>query len=186
MQKLIKILIFFILGLIINCFEPVLAQDTSYIKNRVNIKASYSRIHTNGIFKRNYFQLSGSYGLFNLLEPGAYIGLSSVDIYLLPRGKVLTRLAPFFGLNTHFHILPLFVQSDEFRFDLYLTGQVGGVYLKSEKNYLPETTCWFEYSGGGGVAFYLGKHFGIYGEYCMGDYLLKEDKRWLLGLTFKF
>ncbi len=163
------------------------AQE-SYIKDRWDVKIGYAR----PIMRRfisPYFGMESyrhantniecNYGIAEFLTIGAYIGysklwvLDSTDInYIIPK----TYHTPFMGLKTNFHIFPLFIKHNDFRFDLYLTGKAGTYYRQD---------FFFEYNAGAGFAFYPGKHFGLFTEYTYGN-LWVNNFYFRYGVVVKF
>jgi hypothetical protein len=99
--------------------------------------------------------------------------------------------------NCNFHILPFFVDAEDFRFDFYLTTNCGGItyFYGPTDVYQPDGTFEyhesyklykFYYGAGAGAAFYPFKHVGIYGEFTYEEYYM--TKAWFLkyGLSVKF
>jgi hypothetical protein len=62
------------------------------------------------------------------------------------------------------------MEKDEFRFDLYATGKVGGNYVFMGERDIPKGGNYFDYAFMGGLAFYITNHFGLYGECSFGEY----------------
>lgn len=167
----------------------------SYIKNRINIKSGYGRIldpYDLEYERTSYFQLSGSYGLLDWLEAGLYTGYSSIEtMYLKPSASPVMQDVKAtnnfsYGISVDIHLLPFFIEKEDFRFDIYLAGKLGGTSLMSDDYYRPEKGHRTEYGGGPGAAFYLGKHWGIYCEYAMGNYFYEDNDRFIGGITLKF
>lgn len=187
MKKQSLIFLVFILSL-----QSIEAQD-SYIKNRWNIKVgftSYPGLYvSNSGMKETYgnYRLEANYGILNFLEIGGYLGYSRRSSFLPVAGPLLyeNQNIPFFGANINLQLLPFFVKSHDFRFDLYLLGRYGGVYYSSPENYYPYKGFLFQYQHGIGLAFYLWKHIGIFGEYSFGV-LAKPAGNLRVGLSVKF
>jgi hypothetical protein len=166
------------------------AQD-SYIKNRWNIKIAYqTRISENTLYLINppFYQLGANYGVFNHLECGVNLAYSFTDFSA-------NRLQYF--ANCNFHILPFFVDAEDFRLDFYAVANFGGItyfYGPSHMGqadgtsvYIPPHEIYkFYYGGGAGAAFYPFKHVGVYSEFTYEEYFL--TKAWFLkyGLSVKF
>ncbi len=136
-------------------------QDT-YIKGRWNIKAGYSK-YGFGSWSNNvenmtgHYRLESNYGFFDAIETGIYFGHSEIDTY----GYFETDPTWFYGLNINLHPLAWFFDLNAPRFDLYLTGKYGGRYYSGNHG---------EYSIGGGLAWYMGRYFGVYMEYTYGNH----------------
>lgn len=173
-------------------FMTVSAKD-SYIKNRWSIKVGFTGYPglyvSNSGMKETYgnYRLEANCGILNFLEIGGYLGYSRLSSYLPVTGPFISenQNTPFFGVNINLQLLPFIVKSPDFRFDLYLLGRYGGVYYSSPENYYPYKGFLFQYQHGIGMAFYLWKHIGIFGEYSFGV-LAKPAGNVRGGLTFKF
>ena len=162
----------------------------SYIKGRWNIKAGYSIYKTQFLFSsksvnNNNYRLELNYGLRNKIETGVYAGYSRIMIYEPwtsgPPGSFVgsTVKAFFYGVNCNYHLLPLIIKEDDFRFDLYLTGKLGGISIERHGSQP-------EYSVGGGAAFYLFRHIGPFVEYSYGKFYYNDHEKIRYGLSLKF
>jgi len=164
----------------------------SYIKHRWNFKVGYARYKAG--FKYNLqeeqttianYRLEANYGVLNYLETGIYLGYSGYKVSKISSDIYHT---PFYGMNINFHVLPFFIKKDHFRFDAYLTGKFGGLYLTQYGYNIHK----IEYALGGGLCLYPWKHFGVYTEYCYGNYLYEDafnsndHTKFRYGLTLKF
>jgi hypothetical protein len=180
--------------------QSINAQD-SYLKGRLNFKAAFSRycvgITSNNdyIYTGNY-RIEGNYGFFNTIEAGTYFGLSKFSVYGMNADSTFYRkdcLTPFYGVNLNFHILPIFIKQNDFRFDIYAFSKFGGFYLNIPKS---SSTHRFrsELALGGGASFYPWKHVGVYCEYGYSDVLGKYGgfltmdgyDKLRFGMTLKF
>jgi hypothetical protein len=175
--------------------------QNSYIKNRWNIKTGYAR-YKKGISQEKVgnYRIEVNYGILNYLEIGAYIGYSKFDYYhkniadSINSGsyRVEDNNTPFYGASFNFHILPFLINKDDFRFDLYVTGKFGGLYFTKPAPYFTFNGLTFkegqmyEYGIGAGMSYYLGKHLGIFAEYCHGKYYFGDRNKLRYGLTLKF
>ena len=162
----------------------VSAQD-SYINNRWNIKAGYSIITTRFFIPENSrnYRLELNYGFLDKIESGIYVGYSRIPIYIQTSPSSFnggSAKAYFYGINCNYHLFPLIIKEDDFRFDLYLTGKLGGLHIETKSGIHPE------YSVGGGAAFYIFKHIGAFAEYGYGKYYEKDNKKFRYGLSIKF
>ncbi len=146
------------------------ALKGSNIKDRWNIKAGYS-LPLGPLAKYDYdkikkYNLELNYGFLDNVEGGIYGGYSTIHLFeqVSPNGtRGYTRSGFFYGVNCNFHLLPYVMKKDDLRFDLYVTGKLGGVTIKSTKSY--EEHCL-----GGGAAIYLFEHLGFFGEYTYGKF----------------
>jgi hypothetical protein len=193
-----------LVSVIINLFIICSFGQDSYIKGRLNFKTGYARYFTRAGYKGNY-RIEGNYGISSYIELGAYFGYSHFD-YLHKDSPDSIIGGPyshednntlFYGAAINFHLLPFLIKEDDFRFDLYGTAKAGGLYFQKHydifliQNYQfviqnNNKKNLFEYSIGGGMAFYLGKHLGVYGEYTFGKYYLIGNHQLRYGLTLKF
>jgi len=178
----------------------VFSQD-SYIKNRWNFKlaGSMGPLYNMSHKKAPQFRVEANYGLLKNLEVGGYAGLSpywsykrsSIDpITGYPLYTSKKAIAPFYGVNANFHLLPFLIKKDNFRFDLYLAAKGGGYYISGNNSQWYKGLQWQVFLGGG-LAFYPWKHLGIYSEYGYETkhYPTSKDKFTSVirfGLTFKY
>lgn len=187
----------FFLGVISLLMLTSFGQD-SYIKNRLNFKAGYSRYATGSYIVSSgqqkaltigNYRLDANYGISNLIEAGVYVGFSTFESQKINWANTTILIndssTPFYGINCNFHLLPLIIKKDDFRFDLYLTGKLGGLFFTSPSGYSPHGYL-TEYGLGAGAAYYIGKHLGLYAEYCYGKYYYKDNSKLRYGLTMKF
>jgi len=165
--------------------------------NRWNFKAGYSRAKTNkSITTENglkrvsvgNYQVEANYSFSKLIDAGVYFGYSRFETNNVNWTDLIVytkySYTPFYGVNCVFHILPLLVKTDS-RFDLYITGKLGGLSIISPEGYYPHGQS-TEYGLGSGFSFYLTKNLGLYAEYCYGKYYFKDDSKLRYGLTLKF
>jgi hypothetical protein len=170
-------------------------SNGSNIKDRWNIKVEYS-IPIGPRAKYDYdkvktYKLQLNYGFLDNVEAGIYGGYSNIHLFerVSPHGiRGYRRSGYFYGVNCNYHLLPYLIKKDDLRFDLYVTGKLGGVTIKSTKSY--EEHCL-----GGGAAIYLFEHLGFFGEYTFGKfydtppwdiYDRPYHKKVNIGLAIKF
>lgn len=192
-----------VLFIFVLCFSSKLIYSQNpYIKDRLNFKSgiSFYPQRSEHDSKPINLRIEANYGFWGLLEAGVYLGIGRYTYWAPMENNSRTALksiSPFYGIQTNFHLLPLFIKKNDFRFDLYLTGKYGGNYLNIPKGSDPQSGHHTEYSFGGGLAFYLWKHTGFYTEYSIGKYSyyaapmgfefengLNPNLRF--GVTFKF
>lgn len=166
------------------------AQD-SYIKNRWNIKLSYKMMQGKnefGIADKPYYHLGVNYGVSKHFECGANLAFSLSDFSS-------NRLQ--YYANCNFQILPFWVDSDDFRFDLYLISKVGGITffhsaystIDINNNYIDvaaHRTHDFYYGVGAGAAFYPFRHVGVFTEYTYENFYYTKAMFFKYGLSVKF
>lgn len=134
------------------------------------------------------FQCEVNYGVLNFLEVGLYGGngrIKTEEITSIENDFSYSGIgranALFYGLNANIHLLPFIIKAEKFRFDIYLSGKMGGLYYLTEQNIYPAPGHVFDYGIYVGSAFYLGQHWGIFGEYGLGNHA-----KYRVGLSFKF
>ncbi len=146
-----KIIILFLLFL--NTYF-IFSQNYS-IKNRWTINSSYSlyAIHETRqpfiISDKDYYtkenvqkirsnvRININYAFLNSLEAGLYVGFMQYPVKSVPYIDTVSivienteKLAPTFGININFHILPLFLKSNvKSKWDLYISAKYGGCYF---------------------------------------------------------
>ena len=160
------------------------------IKNRLNVKVGYAgypylgqNIDNANAFSP-VFNLDANYGVLNFLEVGGYLGYSLIKTTSgSSEGYVNTGKANvlFYGIRSSIQLLPFFLKSEKFRFDLYLSGKCGGFYRLTDANEYPARGNTLDYGLYGGAIFYPGEHWGLFGEYGLGNYVNHQ-----YGLSFKF
>ena len=204
-QIAIVIVLAGLLPLFVYAQEDVKVLNAKYsIKNRWNIKANYSPY----CVSRHYgwqtnVRLELNYGFNSCLEAGIYGGIQIYNKFdliewgCLPEHK--TGFAPTFGAQINFHLLPLFVQNSDSRWELYLTAKYGGmVFTYSGKTPLIDAAPFpkqveykHEYCMGFGGGVYFWQVFGLYAEFGLGQYYSSLPNRIIPckirgGFTFKF
>jgi hypothetical protein len=125
------------LYLILFIFPSNSYSQNSSFKSRYNIKMGYSRYISNTlkdnehVFFNNY-KLEFNYKALRYLEAGLYIGYSKFDVAKINFADTIfyhkKQPALFYGINCNFHLMPFLVKKES-KFDLYITGKMGGFYL---------------------------------------------------------
>lgn len=171
------------------------------IKNRINFKTGFSRYNSiskvnNEFEKVPNISFDVNYGILKFLETGINLGFSKFDVYYINQFSTSYRkeksLATYYGANVNFHILPLFVEAEDFRFDFYATAKIGERHLSGEEGNVPKNE--FIWASGLGMSFYPWKKTGFfvestYGKYNFHDAFVEsftDNINWRYGLTFKF
>ncbi|MBO4503526.1 MAG: outer membrane beta-barrel protein [Bacteroidales bacterium] len=133
--------------------------------------------------QRFNFRAEASYAFTRHLEVGLFLGFQHYQ-YLAYReslqpgfvyGELYNTIAPTFGANVTFQLLPLFVKSDACRWDLYLFARYGGCvlpFLEIENSGLEHLFHKYrqEYGVGAGVAYYFKNKVGLFGEWAVGNF----------------
>ena len=199
-MKTNTILISTAIMLLINALTRINAYcQESYINDRWNIKAGYARYKTGRMSDgkektTGNYRIEANYGILKYIETGVYLGCSNFEIgnYNQADSSITINnyFTPFYGVNLNFHLLPFIVRRNNFRFDLYLTSKLGGVYFS-----VPENSTLHghntEYAIGVGLCFFIWDHIGLYTEYCLGNFIFEDSfsndhMKFRYGLTFKF
>jgi hypothetical protein len=150
-----------------------IASNGSNIKHRWHINAGYSISSGKWAkfdpYREKRYNLELNYGILNNIEAGIYGGYSRIMMWeqVSPTGFLgAQRDAILYGINCNFQLLPYLFKKDDLRFDLYITGKVGGVKIRTSKSY--EEHCL-----GVGATVYLFKNMGFFGEYYYGKFYNK-------------
>lgn len=168
--------------------------QNSNIKNQWNLKvgyASYPGVYfsNSGVkFTIGNYRIEANYGILDFLEVGGHLAYSryASQFIVLGQGPLYKHLnVPYFGLNVNFHPLSFLIKKPDFWFDFYLLGRYGGCYYASPDDYVPEKGFYSQIRHGGGLAFYITKHFGLYAE---GSFNNVDYDQWNIrgGLSFRF
>ncbi len=155
--------------------SPSSASGVSNIKDRWNVKTGYSVFTGKGAkydpYKDGRYCLELNYGILDYVEAGLYGGYTRIQMWeqVSSAGYVGYRAdAYIYGVSCNFQLLPLVIKKDDLRFDLYISGKLGGLTLNSKKSYE-------EHSVGAGATFYLFRNFGFFGEYYHGKFYNKTS-----------
>lgn len=148
------------------------AQD---VPSKWKIKGSHARSVREGKrFKYSSFRVEGNYLLHKNFEAGVFVGYNKMSRYTF-----YTR-NPSFGVSGNFQILPLLLNPEGLKLDVYLHGEYGGYYLRSKTTYF-SSGFMAEYALGGGFAYYPWRHVGLYIEYSQGS---NTDLRYGISIRF--
>lgn len=163
----------------INTFAQV-----NTVPKRINAKLGFALSNQEGTNSNlPNFRVEVNYKMLPFIEVGVFAGFGFYeDIQIVgSRATISGYAATNYGLNANFHILPLVVKEKKVRFDLYVSGKLGGINPE-RKNFSPLPHKYFsDYGVYAGAAYYLTRHFGVYGEFGYGSY---TNLRY--GLSFKF
>ena len=170
--------------------------QSSFLNNRLNFKLGYSKIPSlsryNGELLKGTLWLEGNFGHSKLFESGVYLGYTNFsDMYITENHQIITSPkisnAFFYGVNTNFHIMPLFNFANEPRIDVYISGKAGfGSFISPKHFFLSGTS--FDAGVFGGINYYIFRRLGVYAEY--GYYIMPRanffDPGFKLGITLKY
>lgn len=208
-----------VLCLLLTCYLHVLGgiSDTTAgcsVKNRWTIKASVSgyKCWDKDLFimfgdferdnnvRRVNFRLEADYGLTKHLEVGLFAGFQDYKYVKILEAMnpeetfaIMKRtVAPTFGVGLNFHLLPIFVEEKNCRWDLYLTAKYGGCFLPHvEVDELDDVRTHYahEYGAGLGIAYYIRNRAGFFAEFMFGNYSyfsnVQSSSNFRAGITFK-
>lgn len=171
--------ILFTLIILISTISIALSQQ-SYIKNRYNFKLGLSLYPKEDFIgsKPMNLRIEASYGIWGFVEAGAYFGIGRYDYWGPTQNNIspgLRVFSPFYGIQSNFHMLPLLIKKNDFRFDVYLAAKYGGHFFNVAEGSAPPRGFYSEYGLGLGIAFYPWKHTGFYTEYSIGKYSYYTD-----------
>ncbi|HZJ73831.1 MAG TPA: hypothetical protein VFC87_03410, partial [Perlabentimonas sp.] len=168
----------------------------SYLNNRLSFKLGVSKTpelaNWRSKFMSNNFWFESNYGHSKFLESGIYLGYTNFsNIDITENNQIITSSnisnAFFYGVNTNFHIMPLFNFANEPRFDVYISGKTGFVSYIAPKSYILNGTS-FDAGVFGGINYYIFRRLGVYAEY--GYYIIPRanffDPGFKLGITLKY
>lgn len=165
--------------IIVQCMLSTHAQNP-FIKGRWNGKLGYynypKRDNNSGSSVTPTLRLEANYGFTKYIEAGAYFGFARLESMVFTYTDSTTSAVgnftfmPSYGVNVNFHILPLFIDKNDFRFDLYIAAKFGGHYCSVPEGNFPTHGNVAEYGIGLGFSFYIFKRLGIFAEYSYGQY----------------
>ncbi len=167
----------------INTFAQV-----NTVPKRINAKLGFSLSNPEDTHNNlPNFRVEVNYKIVPFIEVGVYAGfgfyqdIKRENIGTTTGMTISGYAAANYGLNANFHFLPLIVKEKKVRFDLYVSGKLGGINPE-RKNFSPLPHKYFsDYGVYAGAAYYFTRHFGVYGEFGYGSY---TNLRY--GLSFKF
>ncbi|MDD4673404.1 MAG: outer membrane beta-barrel protein [Bacteroidales bacterium] len=178
-----RLLLLALLLISINTFAQV-----NTVPKRINAKLGFSLSDPEDTDNNlPNFRVEVNYKVVPFLEVGVYGGFGfyqAIQREIVGSGISATisgYAASNYGLNANFHILPLVVKERKLRFDLYVSGKLGTINPeKTDASPLPDKFL-SDYGVYAGAAYYLTRHFGVYGEFGYGSYTTIR-----YGLSFKF
>lgn len=161
---------------------------------------------------------SAIYTLNKNIECGGYIAYSTVGhIYMQPisdinypyynyglykpdgtlfSGSTSNSTQPtntlFYGFSASYQLLPLIIENQRLRFDVYVTGKVGAVSARwlIYDGFDDYVYIWnkpfIEYGIGLGGGYNFTKHIGFFSEYSVGRFYNSNSSRAIAGLVIKF
>lgn len=178
------------------------AQESS-IYHRVNLKLGHSNTPKFAYYWDEFtvgnIRLEGNYGLTNFVEVGGYFGYDKFLNFRMPVANqdnpetggqffyTYQSDALFYGINANFHIMPFFVKDKRVRLDIYLSAKIGAISMLAPTRSAYYGTA-FDYGGYAGLAYYLGKNWGLFAEYGFNKKVKMSEMEPCLryGVTVKF
>ncbi len=182
-------------------------KKSKYLLRKLNFQLGYSRYReTDFIFEPfelldrskkidwvNNLKFTANYRFSKFMEAGPYLGYSPYEAFSVTiieenpeyvhslASSIGLGNALFYGMNTNFHILPILIKKENFRFDLFASAQLGGIYLNEPVEGMNKKRNYFEYGIFGGLALYPFKHLGFYSEFGFGKNINSK-----YGVCWKF
>ena len=168
----------------------VSAQDNSYVKGRWTLNIGVvpdTKYFSMGLYPHHQLMLSAHYGFDKYVEVGGYSGISKYPyfnqdyIFMGTRNKIL------YGISAKAHLLPLVIDAQDFRFDLYVNTRTGIDHFSGANSLYQKNV--FRFHGGAGLAFYPFKHLGAFTEFGYDNHGIINylvNRTWEFGLVFKF
>ncbi len=192
---------------------PIINAQKSVFNNKLSLKLSTSLVNTgiNEFMPNPLFMLGADYEINKFIDLGAYCGFASLmhrteipynpvtgryewysadsTSYIIgTSGFYSSSQAFYYGINSNIHLLPMFF-SRNMRIDVYATPRIGFVSEQYYEYNAIQELVWskpfLEYGIGLGLKYYLGRHFGIYGEYALGRYYNNNSSRLTAGIIIK-
>jgi hypothetical protein len=187
-----------------NCVTSATAQN-SFIKGRWNGKFGIywlPKADENSAI-RPAVRFEANYGVSKYIEAGLYAGAAFPQgmIYKFTDNSIsgygTFTVMPTYGINVNFHPLPLLIEKENFRFDLFIAAKLGGHYCSIAEGNVPTHGNMAEYGLGLGFSFYIFQHWGLFAEYSYGQYDYFDEAKFSFrnpvpptalryGLTMKF
>ncbi len=214
MKKNFLILIF-ISGLFSMKLIAQTKQNNNLFSNKIELKLGYSNVNSRQIIpdyasntaslqeilikKNPQFNFEGLYSINKIFSLGAYFGYSNgtfisnkitesgVDYISATRDKFGKSI--FYGIESNIQLVPLFLKSENLRFNVYCPIRIG---LVSQQITSMETNLkvWdkpvVEFGAGLGLSYYFTKNIGVFGEYQLGHFYNNRNAQWKVGLAVKF
>ena len=165
------------------------AQDDSYIKGRWTVNLGIVpdiEYFKHGVFPRNQLMLSTHYGFGKYLEVGGYCGISKYAYFNQDYDYMGMRNKIMYGLSAKAHLLPIVIDAQDFRFDLYVNTRTGIDHFSGANSLYQKNV--FRFHGGAGLAFYPYKHLGLFTEYGYDNHVINglDHWSWEFGVVYKF
>lgn len=177
------------------------AQNPSPIDGRWTVKLMHRLQQENKphVFFNEFWeavgtnQLEVNYGFARYVEVGAHLGVYKSSVAYLPGSQpyIENEFQYVYGANLNLHLLPLFVRSSDFRFDLYALGRLSN---DARKLFNSEPRYHQGIAGvGAGLGVYPTRHIGLNAEYVRHSYTSSSSRAayspWStvnLGVSIKF
>ena len=188
--------------------------------NKWNLRISHAK-YENACKFSSSFRTEFSYEFVDNIKTGVYLGIGWIDlpydaIEIQPNlfsYSVETRIALQYGVNIRYNFLPLFINADYHRFELYAIASFGSkTIMNVPENYeglyysyvYPDGTERFfveeyypnkkfdpEFGAGFGATFFLTKKMGAFCEMTWGKFhysnsYYTDNSMFRYGLSFKF
>lgn len=144
----------------------ILSAQSSSKTNNWNVSLSYANSMGKTATKNTTVNMPAYYLDVNkrfspLIELGSYGGLGLMTLYKDDDKVEAYRMANY-GVKMNFHIMPLFVENRNDKWDLYLTSLLG-IMETNEERYV-------EYGAGFGVSYHVNSSVSVFSEVVFGNF----------------
>ncbi len=171
-------------------------SDSIAYKNNTSVSFSPIQFEDDWLVLNDIWNLQLEYNRYitNFLSIGGYVGVGMFDEWIVDEenGRSYTftryRYSAHYGLNSKLHIIPLFSVTYKPRFDLYVSGSLGGIsmFTSPDDNILPERGHYFDYSVMGGGSVFLTNKLGLFIEAGYRKFRYHNGFNAKYGLTVRF
>lgn len=164
--------------------KPVLAQQ-EHLKGRWNFKIGYSKFEEYGNRSKSRISAEANLGITPFMEVGSYLG------YFRFNSLLVNRHVPSAGITMKFHLVPYILKNGRPRIDLYVGNRIGGYRIADNTVvFIDQSDFHTDFSVYLGLAYYLGKHLGIFFEKGasngLGDYPAYHRNYSNIGFALKY
>lgn len=190
--------ILLVIAFSIGNYSFVSAKNDLIKKNSINISFSNIKIEDENCFFEDdlpNLQILISHKVANCFSIGGNVGYGIFEEFYINKTEDRVSLifknytnSVSYGINSELHLLPLFIKKDNQRIDLFLSAEIGGVFLNSSDNdnIIPIRGNFFDYSLMVGGTLYLSNTFGLFIESGYKEFKYYNGIYTKYGLSFRF
>lgn len=188
----------FLIVIVICSCSILYSNDTISFKNKIELSFSNIQIEDDYYWLQDNMvtlQLGFNRNIADYIGIGCFGGIGMFEEWIGEKDSnsiSLTfseyRYSAHYGLNSKLHILPLLLETDIPRFDLYISGNLGLISLFStpDNNITPERGHYLDYSLMSGGSVYLSRKLGLFIEAGYRKFKYHKGFNAKYGLIFKF